>query len=71
PFDVYDFDTTLCPMHYGKIRYDLESKGVPIGSMDLLIAAQALSLDATLVTNNRKHFGRVSGLNIASWMQTP
>lgn len=47
---------------------DLESKGVPIGAMDLLIAAHALALDATLVTNNRAHFSRIAGLRIENWM---
>ena len=37
--------------------------------LDLLIAAHALSLDATLVTNNQTHFARISGLQVANWLQ--
>jgi len=37
--------------------------------MDLLIAAHALSLDATLVTTNQSHFARVSGLNVVNWLK--
>jgi tRNA(fMet)-specific endonuclease VapC len=38
-----------------------------IGGMDLLIAAHALSLDATMVTNNLGHFKRVPGLKVTDW----
>lgn len=68
PFQVYDYDALACPVHYGRIRHELESRGQTIGSMDLLIAAHALSLDATLVTNNEMHFERVSGLNVVNWL---
>lgn len=67
PFDIYDYDAVLCPMHYGLIRHDLERKGMTIGSMDLLIAAHALALDAKLVSNNREHFSRVAGLTVVAW----
>lgn len=50
------------------IRANLERKGVPIGSYDLQIAAQALSRDLTLVTHNTKEFGRVSGLKVEDWV---
>jgi tRNA(fMet)-specific endonuclease VapC len=67
PFDVFDFDGADCPLHYGRIRHELESAGQVIGSMDLLIAAQALALDATLVTRNQTHFSRVKRLKIVDW----
>jgi tRNA(fMet)-specific endonuclease VapC len=67
PFDMYDYESVTCPTHYGRIRHELESKGVTIGSMDLLIAAQAMALDATLVSNNLAHFSRVRGLRTANW----
>ena len=53
---------------YGKIRALLERRGGPIGSMDLLIAAHALSLDVRLVTNNLKEFKRVPGLAVENWV---
>jgi tRNA(fMet)-specific endonuclease VapC len=68
PFDIYDYDAVSCPPHYGRIRYELETKGIDIGSMDLLIAAQAFALDATLVSNNLAHFSRVAGLKTANWL---
>lgn len=52
---------------YGPIRAWLERKGTPIGSMDLLIAAQAVSLDVTLVTNNVKEFTRIPQLDVEDW----
>lgn len=54
--------------HYAEIRADLKKKGTMIGSNDLLIAAHARSLDATVVTNNIKDFGRVKGLKVENWM---
>jgi tRNA(fMet)-specific endonuclease VapC len=68
PFDIYDYDSVSCPAHYGQIRHELETKGVAIGSMDLLIAAHAIALDATLVSNNLAHFSRVTGLRTANWL---
>src|SRR2546426_202504 len=55
PFEVFDYDATTCPPHYGRIRHELEQAGEAIGAMDLLIAAHALALSATLVTNNLAH----------------
>ena len=54
--------------HYSEIRATLESKGVPIGSMDMMIAAHAKSLGAIIVTNNRQHFERVPGLKVETWL---
>ena len=53
--------------HYGRLRTELERKGRPIGGYDLLIAAHALSLGLTLVTNNVREFARVEGLRIDNW----
>lgn len=53
--------------HYGHIRSTLEKKGTPIGNNDTWIAAHALSLDVTLVTNNTKEFTRISHLKLENW----
>jgi tRNA(fMet)-specific endonuclease VapC len=53
---------------YARIRNTLEAQGTPIGSNDLLIAAHALHLGCTLVTNNVEEFRRVSGLDIDNWI---
>jgi len=52
---------------YGKVRADLERQGAPIGAMDLLIAAQALSHELILVTNNVPEFQRIASLRIENW----
>lgn len=52
---------------YGRIRAALERRGRPIGPLDLLIAAHALSLGSTLVTNNVREFRRVPGLPVENW----
>jgi len=54
---------------YGSMRTRLESAGPPIGGNDLLIAAQALSLDHTLVTDNDKEFSRIEGLRVENWLR--
>ena len=54
--------------HYAEIRADLKKKGQLIGANDLLIAAHARSLGATVVTHNLKDFGCVEGLQVEDWM---
>jgi tRNA(fMet)-specific endonuclease VapC len=53
---------------YGAIRTHLERAGTPIGSMDMLIAAHAVSSGVTLVTNNTREFMRVPGLTVVDWV---
>jgi len=53
---------------YGKLRSHLEEKGTPIGTMDLMIAAHALSQDCTLATNNLREFERVPDLEVENWV---
>lgn len=54
--------------HYAEIRADLKKRGQLIGANDLLIAAHARSLGATVVTNNVKEFRRVKALSVENWM---
>ena len=54
---------------YGKLRAALEALGTPIGANDLLIAAQALALGYTLVTDNEREFSRVDGLLLENWLR--
>jgi tRNA(fMet)-specific endonuclease VapC len=53
---------------YGEIRADLVARGEPIGSNDTWIAAHAMTLKATLVTNNEREFRRVKGLKVENWL---
>jgi len=55
---------------YGSIRSDLSVCGMLIGNNDLWIAAHAMSLQLTLVTNNEKEFRRVNGLSIENWAKS-
>lgn len=52
---------------YARVRADLESRGTPIGPLDLMIAAHGLALGATVVTTNLDEFRRVKGLRCADW----
>jgi tRNA(fMet)-specific endonuclease VapC len=67
PLDLADFDQDAA-LAYGKIRADLERAGQLIGSMDMLIAAHAVSLDAIMVTNNVEEFRRVKDLSVEDWI---
>lgn len=53
---------------YGRLRTGLERRGERIGALDMLIAAHAIALGATLVTTNEKEFRRVKGLRIENWV---
>jgi tRNA(fMet)-specific endonuclease VapC len=66
PIDIYDFDDKAAEI-YGSLRTHLEKNGTPIGPLDTLIGAHALSLDYTLVTNNVKEFNRIEELKIENW----
>lgn len=67
PLEILPFDDRAI-WHYGKLRADLQRKGTPIGSLDMLIAAHALSLSMTLVTNNTKEFSRIANLTLENWV---
>ena len=45
----------------------LEKSGTPLGDMDMLIAAAALSIGAILVSHNVKHFSKISGIKVEDW----
>ena len=53
---------------YARLRVELERKGTPISGNDMLIAAHALALDATLVTANTREFARIVGLKLENWL---
>ena len=53
---------------YGLVRAELEASGRPIGPLDMLIAAHALSLDLTLVSSNEREFARVRRLRVENWI---
>jgi tRNA(fMet)-specific endonuclease VapC len=66
PLNILPFDLPAA-QRYGQVRATLERQGLPIRSLDTLIAAHALSAQLTLVTNNVREFSRVAGLSIEDW----
>ncbi|NEP37957.1 MAG: type II toxin-antitoxin system VapC family toxin [Okeania sp. SIO2H7] len=56
--------------YYAQIRTELEQLGTPIGGNDLLIAAHALTLNLTVVTNNVREFSRVPNLKVENWLNS-
>ena len=67
-FEIAPFDERAAAA-YGPLRAALEIGGTPIGPLDTLIAAHALSLGATLITNNVREFRRVDKLRIENWFE--
>lgn len=54
---------------YAKLRARLEKQGTPVGGNDMLIAAHAMALDATLVTDNVREFSRIEDLKVENWLR--
>jgi len=74
--DEFLLPLTILPFHgkrlvtcYGEIRVSLESKGKTIGPLDMLIAAHALSLDLTVISNNIKEFAKIPNLKCENWIR--
>jgi len=68
PLIILPFDVAALWV-YGDLRAELERKGTPIGALDTMIAAHALSNKSILVTNNSREFARVPGLALENWVQ--
>lgn len=67
PLAIVTFDNQAAEV-YGKVRTALEREGTPIGPLDTLIAAHALSMGVTLITNNEREFCRVADLSVENWL---
>jgi tRNA(fMet)-specific endonuclease VapC len=67
PLTILPFDDRAA-WAYGDLRAELERRGTPIGSLDTMIAAHALSLQAKLITNNTREFAQVPGLHVDNWV---
>ena len=67
PLKTYEFNEKAGAL-FGEIRASLEKKGKVIGAYDMLIAAHAMSLNATLITNNEGEFRRIENLKIENWL---
>ena len=67
PLEILPYDSEAAAA-YGSVRASLETRGMIIGGMDLLIGAHCLSVGLTLVTNNEREFQRIDGLRIENWV---
>ena len=66
PLEIIPYDQPAANV-YGDIRFQLEKRGEPIGPLDLLIAAHAVSRDLIIITNNDKEFKRIKSLKVENW----
>ena len=67
PLIILPFDTAAVWV-YGDLRANLERRGTPIGSLDTMIAAHALSQQALLISNNTREFSKVPDLQLDNWV---
>ena len=67
PLEICPFDHEAASA-YGPVRAALAQAGTPIGPLDTLIAAHAVALQATVVTNNEREYRRVPGLSVENWL---
>ena len=67
-FEILPFETPA-EVTYGDLRARLEAAGKPIGGNDMLIAAHAVSLGHTIVTDNEREFSRIDGLPVENWLR--
>ena len=67
PLELADFDRSAAAA-CGPLRAAMEAAGTPIGPLDTQIAAHALALGVTLVSNNTREFARVPGLRLENWV---
>ena len=68
PLEILPYDEIAATI-YGDIRVQSEKRGEPIGPLDLLIAAHALSRNLVLISNNEKEFKRVKNLKVENWVK--
>ncbi len=66
-FNILSFDDKDA-IPYGKLKAKLKKESTIIGPIDMLLAAQALSKDLILVTNNTKEFERIENLKLENWV---
>jgi tRNA(fMet)-specific endonuclease VapC len=66
PLEILSYDQKAAKV-YGDIRFQLEKHGQLIGPLDMLIAAQAMSQNLVLITNNDKEFERIKKLEVENW----
>jgi tRNA(fMet)-specific endonuclease VapC len=67
-FEILPFETPA-EITYGELRARLEAAGKPIGGNDMLIAAHAVSLGHTIVTDNEREFSWIDGLPVENWLR--
>ena len=65
--EILDWDGEAAK-EYARLRVFLEKKGKPSGNLDMMIAAHALSVNATLVSNNLRHFAGIPKLKTENWV---
>lgn len=66
--NILSFDENAAKI-YGKIRAEMEKKGIVLSERDMRISAIALHHNLTVVTGNTRHFSRVYGLRVENWLK--
>ena len=63
---IYDFDKKSANI-FSRLKADMQSRGIVIADMDLMIASISIANNDRLISNNLRHFGKIPGLNVESW----
>ena len=69
PLEIANFNRDAARV-YGRVRAAVEKKGTPIGALDVIIGAHALSLGVMLATSNTREFSRIKGLTVVDWLDS-
>lgn len=67
-FPIIEIDSAVIET-FSEIKAAAQKTGNIVDDMDLLIASTALTMNYTLVTNNKKHFSKIKGLLIENWKE--
>ena len=67
-FEIIPFDE-MDAIHFGRIRADFSSSGTPVGAYDVMIGAQGVARNLTVITHNTKEFCCIIGLNVEDWVE--
>ena len=64
---IYDFDKKSATV-FSTLKADMQTKGIVVADLDLMIASITLSNNEKLLSNNLKHFSKIENLNLESWI---
>jgi len=65
---IYDFDKKSATI-FSTLKVQMQTKGIVVADMDLMIASIAIANGEKLISNNLKHFSKIEILELESWVR--